>query len=103
MRPIGSRTHLPVPAAFTAVVFGVMAMGIAAERKGHKLTAAAHFLRACCYYQTGERLISPRDKKSNAIFRKSVELNMVAVPRMVAHLVDGMPSVTSSDDWPNQD
>ncbi len=36
------------------------------------------------------------------IFRKSVELNMVAVPRLVAHLVDGMPSVNSPDDWPVQ-
>lgn len=37
------------------------------------------------------------------IFRKSVELNMVAVPRLVAHLVDGMPPVASPDDWPNQE
>lgn len=37
------------------------------------------------------------------IFRKSIELNMVAVPQLVAHLVDGMPSVTSPTDWPNQD
>ncbi len=34
------------------------------------------------------------------IFQKSIELNMVAVPRLVAHIVDGMPSVKSPDDWP---
>ena len=34
------------------------------------------------------------------VFRKAVELNMVAVPRIVAHLVDGMPQVASPDDWP---
>jgi dipeptidyl aminopeptidase/acylaminoacyl peptidase len=51
----------------------VRALGVKEERIGHKLSAASHYLRACCYYQTGERLISPRNKKSNAVYRKSVE------------------------------
>lgn len=34
------------------------------------------------------------------VFRKDIELNMLAVPRIVAHMVDDMPEVTSPDDWP---
>ncbi|OGL69574.1 MAG: hypothetical protein A3J27_08500 [Candidatus Tectomicrobia bacterium RIFCSPLOWO2_12_FULL_69_37] len=43
-----------------------------AERKGHGLSAASHYKRACCYYQMGERFRTPKDKKGLDAYRKSI-------------------------------
>lgn len=51
----------------------VRALGLAEERKGHRLTAAAHHQRAVSYYQMGERFRTPKDKKGLAAFRKGVD------------------------------
>jgi dienelactone hydrolase len=51
----------------------VFGLGETEESQGHNLTAAEHYLRACYYYQMGERLISPKNKKALDIYRKSVE------------------------------
>jgi hypothetical protein len=44
-----------------------------AQAQGHQLTAAAHYLRACYYYQMGERLISPKTRKALSTYQKSIE------------------------------
>ena len=56
-----------------------------------------------CFWHPS-RYFDPENYRGVAknIFHKSVELNMVAVPRLVAHLVDGLPSAKSPDDWPVQ-
>src|SRR5665213_2796478 len=41
---------------------------------GHKLTAAACFMRATRYYQTGERFIQPRTPHSNDVYKKAVRI-----------------------------
>ena len=43
------------------------------EKKGHSLTAASHYLRACYYFQMGERLVSPKTEKSMSIYKKSID------------------------------
>lgn len=48
-------------------------LGLKAERHGRKLSAASHHLRACCYYQMGERFRTPKDKKGLAVYRKSLD------------------------------
>jgi dienelactone hydrolase len=52
----------------------IEARGRDEEAKGHKLTAAACFLRASRYYQTGERFIHPRTPHSNDVYAKSVKI-----------------------------
>ncbi|MEE9240696.1 MAG: prolyl oligopeptidase family serine peptidase [bacterium] len=47
-------------------------LGMKAERKEQNLTAAAHYKRACNYYQMGERFRTPKDKKGLDAFRKGV-------------------------------
>jgi dienelactone hydrolase len=42
--------------------------------KGHRLTAASCFMRASRYYQTGERFIHPRSRRSQDVYVKSVKL-----------------------------
>jgi dienelactone hydrolase len=42
--------------------------------RGHKLTAAACFLRASRYYQIGERFIHPRSSRSMEVYAGSVQL-----------------------------
>src|ERR1700756_2135638 len=42
--------------------------------RGHKLTAASCFMRACRYYQTGERFIQPRSQHSMDVYAKSVRI-----------------------------
>jgi dienelactone hydrolase len=44
------------------------------EKRGHRRTAAACFLRASRYYQTGERFIHPRSQHSQDVYAKSVNL-----------------------------
>jgi dienelactone hydrolase len=51
----------------------VEAAGRAAQQAGHKQTAAAYLMRACHYYQTGERFQQPRDQRGADVYRKSVE------------------------------
>ena len=41
----------------------VRSLGMAAERKGNTITAAAHHQRAVAYYQMGERFRLPRIRK----------------------------------------
>ncbi|MFQ5861209.1 MAG: alpha/beta hydrolase family protein [Dehalococcoidia bacterium] len=44
-----------------------------AERDGHSLTAAGAYLRACCYYQWGERFRTPKDSEALGVYRTAVE------------------------------
>src|SRR5262245_29695059 len=50
----------------------VESRGRAAERDGHKFTAASCLLRACHYYQTGERFLQPKSERGMQVYRKSV-------------------------------
>lgn len=52
----------------------VEARGRQAVSAGHGLTAAACFMRASRYYQTGERFIHPRTARSMDIYARSVAL-----------------------------
>ena len=52
----------------------IEARGREAERAGHRLTAAACFMRATRYYQTGERFIHPRSQRSMDVYAKSVKI-----------------------------
>ncbi|HKA81159.1 MAG TPA: alpha/beta hydrolase, partial [Xanthobacteraceae bacterium] len=52
----------------------VEARGRDEERKDHKRTAASCFMRATRYYQTGERFIHPRSKRSMDVYAKSVKI-----------------------------
>jgi pimeloyl-ACP methyl ester carboxylesterase len=52
----------------------ITARGRDAMRAGHKLTAASCFMRACRYYQTGERFIHPRSQRSMDVYAQSVAL-----------------------------
>ena len=51
----------------------IEAQGRAAEREGHKLTAASCFLRAARYYQTGERFLQPKSQRGMDVYAKSVK------------------------------
>ncbi len=51
----------------------VEAKGRAAEAAGHKLTAAAYLMRACNYYQAGERFLQPKSAKGDAVYARSVK------------------------------
>jgi alpha-beta hydrolase superfamily lysophospholipase len=42
------------------------------EKAGHKLTAAAYLMRACNYYQAGERFQQPKSAASNETYARSV-------------------------------
>jgi len=44
-----------------------------AEAAGHQLTAAGAYLRACSYYQWGERFRIPKDELALETFRTSIE------------------------------
>src|SRR5262245_18990655 len=50
----------------------VEARGRDADRVGHKLTAASCLLRACHYYQTGERFLHPKSERGLQVYRKAV-------------------------------
>ena len=43
------------------------------ERAGHRITAAATYLRACCQYQHAEHFRHPKDDAALAVFRRSIE------------------------------
>jgi dienelactone hydrolase len=51
----------------------IEAQGRAAEREGHKLTAASCFLRAARYYQTGERFLQPKSQRGMDVYAKAVK------------------------------
>src|ERR1700733_13906156 len=53
----------------------IAARGRDAERAGHRLTAASCFMRASRYYQTGERFIHPRSKRSMDVYAARVTLS----------------------------
>ena len=57
------------------------------KERGHQLTAAACFLRASRYYQTGERFIHPRSQRSQDVYARSVQIfraaaGMIRRPRI---------------------
>jgi len=52
----------------------IEARGRDAWRDGHRLTAASCFMRACRYYQTGERFIHPRSQRSQDVYAKAVKI-----------------------------
>ncbi len=43
------------------------------EDKGHKVSAAAAYLRACNYYQMAERFRTPKDEKALEIYKRGVD------------------------------
>ena len=49
------------------------AMGMAALRRGHNLTAAGHFCRSATYHQMADRFRFPKDKVSQGVYRKSID------------------------------
>ncbi len=51
----------------------VEAKGREAAKAGHKLTAAAYLMRACNYYQAGERFLQPKSAKGDEVYAKSVK------------------------------
>ncbi len=51
----------------------VRGLGMAAQRKGSNLTAAAFYKRACMYCQMAERFRTPKDKKANGAYRKGLD------------------------------
>ncbi|MDA1000308.1 MAG: alpha/beta hydrolase [bacterium] len=51
----------------------VRALALKEERKGHNLSAASHYKRACNYYQMAERFRTPKDKKAIDAFKKSLD------------------------------
>jgi dienelactone hydrolase len=60
-------------AEWTRMADVIEARGRAAEREGHKLTAASCFLRATRYYQTGERFLQPKSPRGMDVYAKSVK------------------------------
>lgn len=44
-----------------------------AEAKGHRLTAASTYLRACSHYQHAEHFRHPKDDQAITVFRRSLE------------------------------
>jgi len=51
----------------------VRSLGLAAQARRSRLTAAAFFKRACFYYQMGERFRTPKDKAADAAYRASLD------------------------------
>ena len=48
------------------------ARGDRAEEKGHPLTAASNYLRACLHYQMSDHFRQPKDTDAMAVYRESV-------------------------------
>ena len=59
--------------ACVKVVDGVRAYAEKFDQSGHRVAAAHAYLRACNYYQMGERFRTPKDKQALAAFRTGVE------------------------------
>ena len=49
------------------------AMAQAAQRKGNLYSAADYYNRACNYFQTADRFWFPKNQKSKALYRKSID------------------------------
>ncbi len=60
----------------------VLKQGEEAERAGRRQTAAAAFMRAANYIQTGERLMQPRTEESQEAYARSVELFKRGLPHV---------------------
>ena len=60
-------------AACVKVADGVRGYAEKFDQSGHRVSAAHAYLRACNYYQMGERFRTPKDKKALAAFRAGVE------------------------------
>jgi hypothetical protein len=59
--------------ACAKVADGVRAHAEGFEKSGHRVSAAATYLRACHYYQMAERFRTPKDDKALKVFRQGVE------------------------------
>ena len=59
---------------WTGMARKVTALAEAAEVKGHMATAAAAYMRAANYIQTGERLLQPRTEDSQEAYARAVSL-----------------------------
>ena len=51
----------------------VHALASRAEAAGHRVSAASAYLRACCYYQWGERFRTPKDEAALEVFRTALD------------------------------
>jgi dienelactone hydrolase len=51
----------------------VHALASRAEAAGHRVSAASAYLRACCYYQWGERFRTPKDEAALGVFQTAVD------------------------------
>jgi dienelactone hydrolase len=51
----------------------VRALAHAAQERGRRFTASAAYLRACNYYQMGERFRTPKDQRALESFHEAVE------------------------------
>lgn len=58
---------------WTAMADRVRADADDARAAGHELTAADWYLRACTYYQIGERFRLPKDERALTVYRRSLE------------------------------
>jgi dienelactone hydrolase len=59
--------------ACVKVADGVRAHAEKWDQKGHRFAAAHAYLRACNYYQMGERFRTPKDKIGLDVYRRGVE------------------------------
>jgi dienelactone hydrolase len=59
--------------AFMPVADEVLERGKQFEASGHRVSAAAFYLRACHYYQMGERFRTPKDERAQDAYRKSID------------------------------
>src|SRR5687767_13357117 len=59
--------------ACVKVADGVRAYADKWEKRGHRVSAAHAYLRACNYYQMAERFRTPKDAKALAEYRKGVD------------------------------
>ena len=61
-------------AEWSAMAEKVARLAETAEAKGHTATACAAYMRAANYYQTGERLLQPRNEESQRAYARAVAL-----------------------------
>src|SRR3546814_20532701 len=54
----------------------------------------------CFWHTTSYFKPYNHDGVDRNVFERPFELNMVCVPKTVAHLIEGMKEVASPDDWP---
>src|SRR3712207_6534804 len=59
--------------ACTGVAAEVERRGDTFRDSGHRTSAAAFYLRACHYYQMGERFRTPKDERALAAYRTAIE------------------------------